>query len=67
LFSFFLLDLPLSPSINAFFFWVQRRHCLLPSGWLQIGEEAVVAGGALAHATMRLGRDQLKGLTAAAG
>jgi len=60
LFSFFLLDLPLSPSIDPV-------TCLLPSGWLQIEEEAVVAGGALAHATMRLGRDQLKRLTAAAG
>jgi hypothetical protein len=27
----------------------------------------LVAGGASAHATMRLGGDQLKGLTAAAG
>jgi hypothetical protein len=63
----FLLDVPSSPCVNAFFFWVQRCHCLLPSGWLQIGEEAVVAGGVSAHATMRLGEDQLKGLTAAAG
>jgi len=50
----FLLDLPSSPFVNAFFFWVQRRHCLLPSGWLQIGE-VVVAGGGSARAMRRLG------------
>jgi hypothetical protein len=52
----FLLDLPSSPFVNAFFFWVQCRHCLLPFRWLQIEEEAV-AGGASAYATMRLRED----------
>jgi len=65
-FSLFLLDLPLSP-LNPFFFWVQRRHCLLPFEWLKKGEEVVVASGVFAHAMMRLEGNQLNRLTAAAG
>jgi hypothetical protein len=65
-FPLFLLDLPLSPFINPFFFWVQRRHCLLPSEWLKMGEDVVVASGVFAHTTMGLRGNRLKGLTAAA-
>ena len=38
--SFPFLDL--LPSVDPFFFWVQRRRCGFSSGWLKIGE---VAGG----------------------
>jgi len=64
---FFLLDLPLSPSVNPFFFWVQRHHCLLPSEWLKMGEEAVAVGGVSEHVTMGLKGNRLKGLIATAG
>jgi len=66
-FPLFLLDLPLSPSVNPFFFWVQRHHCLLPSEWLKMGEEAVVVGGVSEHATMGLRGNRLKGLIATVG
>jgi len=59
LFSVFLLplDFLLFPSSSG----VQRHHCLLPSGWLKTGEEAVVAGVVSAHATMGLGGNGLRG------